>query len=222
MRALVVPICENPYVADIQPGLKNLQKFLLGYIECVYLSDSAVLICNEEGKMLGFTPNRVYQDDIICGDFIIVGTSEDDFCDISEEDIKKYTNMFANPEVLFLRTDKGWVPVNAEDNGKVFLHYEIFQCKNDTPYLFYGLNLLQTKGYKLKQEDYSKVYHSITQNNDDILHICEQLYMEYNTIISDRRGHSMSVSDIIALHFCDKTRYFFVDSFGFVELEQED
>ena len=49
--------------------------------------------------------------------------------------------------------------------------------------------------------------------------ICENLYMKFNIDRpEDFRGHSLSVSDVIALKRQGEVNYYFVDSFGFKEL----
>lgn len=218
MKALVVPIYEEPYLIDISNKLKELQDFVLGYIECVTLSDTAVLICNEEGKLLNFTPNREYNGDIIAGDFLIVDDNGEDFCDISDADIKKYSQVFKKPDSVFLRTDDNrWQSVKASKDGEDFISYDLLQCNQDVQYKFFGLDFVKDKQLTLSLDDYHKVYHAITRPGDAIT-ICERLYAEHNTVITDRRGHSMSVSDILVLHFSDGDRYFYTDSFGFTEI----
>ena len=44
---------KNPRHVHIENSLKNLQNTVGGYIETVTLSDDAVIICNEEGRLQG-------------------------------------------------------------------------------------------------------------------------------------------------------------------------
>lgn len=81
--------------------LESLQKMVGGYIEVVYPFDDPVgLIMNEEGKVLGLTPNRALKDnngrtyDIIFGDFLVTGLTEENFGSLSNELIEKYTKFF--------------------------------------------------------------------------------------------------------------------------------
>lgn len=62
--------------------------------------DPVGLIMNEEGKLLGLTPNRALKDnngrtyDIIFGDFLVTGLTEENFGSLSDELIEKYTKFF--------------------------------------------------------------------------------------------------------------------------------
>ena len=70
-----------------------------GLIEIVTLSEEAVLVCHEEGKILGLEPNRRLGDDILCGAFYITGQTEDgDLASLPEHLIKRYSAYFAVPE----------------------------------------------------------------------------------------------------------------------------
>lgn len=46
-----------PYKTAISPTLKNLQQTVGGYIETVIIAEDAVIICNEEGRLLGMPHN---------------------------------------------------------------------------------------------------------------------------------------------------------------------
>jgi len=109
MKALVIAPDKHPYVEDISPDYKSLQRAVDGYFQAVYPWDDPVaLICNEEGKLEGLPLNRALRDedgevyDIIAGTFLIVGLTEDNFGDLSPELTEKYRAMFDCPEV-FLR-----------------------------------------------------------------------------------------------------------------------
>lgn len=69
------------HVAHISPTLKNLQKYVGGYIEAVPLSEGNVMIVNEEGKLLGLEVNFRTPCDVIVGDVLVVGTSGEEFSD---------------------------------------------------------------------------------------------------------------------------------------------
>jgi len=68
----------------ISGTLENLQKTVGGYIETVGLTESDVIIVNEEGKLLGLEKNlRMFGDtvyaDTLVGTIIVLGTSGDEF-----------------------------------------------------------------------------------------------------------------------------------------------
>ena len=105
LKVLLVRVGEEPKVVEIEDTLEAKQKLVGGYIEMCsppLHDDSAVIICNEEGKLLGLKPNAylVNRDgdvyDVVCGDFFIVDAPLDseDFKSLSDEQIEKYTNMY--------------------------------------------------------------------------------------------------------------------------------
>ena len=69
--------------------------------------------------------------------------------------------------------------------------------------------------------DYNKVYRGIFEFSDtfDVKRECEMLYMEHNGVILDRKGRSMSISDVIVMHLPNGDRYFYVDFIGFTEIK---
>ena len=84
IRVVMCPVDRAPYVTWIEDSLENLQKVVGGYIECVTFAEDAVIICNEEGRILGLPDNcRFYGVDFV-GTVLIVGTKDDEFCDVPE------------------------------------------------------------------------------------------------------------------------------------------
>lgn len=120
MKVIVVEPGQTPEVKEINPGCETLQQIVGGYFEVLYpFHDSAALICNEEGKLLGLAPNRaLYSDDgevldVIMGTFIIVDSKTEDFGSLSDEQVGRYTDMFMSPEAFVLTGDKVMVlPLN--------------------------------------------------------------------------------------------------------------
>lgn len=96
MKVLRIQPKKYPEVIEIDGSLESLQKEVAGPIQAVYPWDDPVaLICNEEGKLIGVSFNRTLMDadgtptDVIAGTFLIVGLTEDDFGDLSQEYIDK-------------------------------------------------------------------------------------------------------------------------------------
>jgi len=107
MKALVIKPGARPFVDDIGPDLKDLQRAVEGYIQAVYpFDDPVALICNEEAKLEGLPLNRVIRDsdgqpfDVIAGTFLIVGLTEDDFGPLPTELVDKYMDLFRYPEAF--------------------------------------------------------------------------------------------------------------------------
>ena len=110
MNVLRVEPYKPPFAKEIDPGLASLQHEVNGWIEATYpFEDPVAIICNEEEKLNGMEYNRAIRDEngevreIIAGPFLIVGLDEDSFGSLSEDMLKKYQRLFAQPEV-FLQT----------------------------------------------------------------------------------------------------------------------
>ena len=109
IRIVVAEPGKLPAVSFITDSLKGMQQIVGGYIELFETTESEIdLFCNEEGKLLGLPLNRALRNDngdiydIICGNFIIVGLTEEDFGDLTDEQVEKYTQMFYKKE-MFIR-----------------------------------------------------------------------------------------------------------------------
>ena len=110
MRVILCRPNEMAEVIEMEDSLESMQKMVGGLIE-EYMpwEDEVALICNEEGKLNGMEYNRAIRDEngevreIIAGPFLIVGLDEDSFGSLSEDMLKKYQRLFAQPEV-FLQT----------------------------------------------------------------------------------------------------------------------
>lgn len=97
IKVLFIKPDEHPVVTEIGNTLKDLQECVGGFIQMVMLSETAAIICNEEGKLNGLDANRWYYNDIIVGDFIIVGIDGEDTVSLSDEDIEEYKKVFWEP-----------------------------------------------------------------------------------------------------------------------------
>lgn len=103
----VSPRC-RPEAISIPHTLEAMQALVGGTIQAVYPFEEPVsIICNDDGKLLGMTPNRSLRDsdtgeilDVICGTFFICGLTEDDFGSLTDAQIAKYSKLFETPEVF--------------------------------------------------------------------------------------------------------------------------
>ena len=109
---LSVPAQEDIRVLRIKPGnapetitmpntLEAFQAAVGGYIETVELDANAVLVCNEEGKLIGLPANRQVGGDVIAGTFLIVGADDGEFCSLSDTDAAHYAEQFAQPMLSY-------------------------------------------------------------------------------------------------------------------------
>lgn len=108
MNVLLLCPGKRPERITIPHTLEAMQNLVGGCIEAVYpFEDAAAIICNEEGKLLGLEPNRAIRNpetgelqDILCGTCFICGLGEDDFCSLSETQMKFYSDLFRYPEIF--------------------------------------------------------------------------------------------------------------------------
>lgn len=121
MTVLKVPPGKRPETVMISDTLEDLQKAVSGYIEVIHpFDDNACIICNEEGKLNGLPLNRALTDDsgrivdIIAGTFLVAGVSDDGFSSLSAEQIRKYSDMYAKPQMFFRQG--GRIRVYSQEN----------------------------------------------------------------------------------------------------------
>lgn len=105
---LTVAVHEQIRVLKLEPGkvpeevtmsntLEAFQSAVGGYIETLELDSGAVLVCNEEGKLMGLPANRQVGGDTIAGTFLIAGSADGEFCSLTDEDAARYGREFAHP-----------------------------------------------------------------------------------------------------------------------------
>lgn len=77
------------YMTNVSNALKNLQNIVGGYIETITIhglgkdeDKTAVVICNEEGRLLGLPENGSVMGIPIVGDYLIVGQDGEEFADV--------------------------------------------------------------------------------------------------------------------------------------------
>jgi len=107
-REITVLACLPGKTAEIitlPNTLKAKQEFVGGFIEATYPSaDPIAVILNEEGKLIGLTPNRaLYTDDgqmydIAVGPMLVVGLTDNDFGSLRGEMLEKWAEKFKHPE----------------------------------------------------------------------------------------------------------------------------
>lgn len=97
---LVIEPHKRPYVMEIPDELERYQDLVGGNIEIVPFEtdDGAVLIDNEDGKLLGLPGNRRLEFDVIVGTFFIAGSDGNRLVSLTEDQIRKYSDRFSEPE----------------------------------------------------------------------------------------------------------------------------
>ena len=105
MKVIIIKPFTQPYTKEIKGDLRSMQEIVGGYIEVIYPFDDQeiALICNEEGKLEGLTPNRFLLNrdngicDYICGDFFLCSAPirSENFESIPDRLIDKYIKKFS-------------------------------------------------------------------------------------------------------------------------------
>lgn len=100
MRVVIVEPNKPAYEAEIENNLDSYQKVVGGFIENVYNEDGTVIVVNEEGKLEHLKGNRRYGNDILVGTFFVTGTTIDDYRGLTDDEVKKYVDLFREPEEI--------------------------------------------------------------------------------------------------------------------------
>ena len=96
-----------PEIVTLKNDLRSLQKAVsvdapyVGLIEVLPLDAKTLILLNEEGKLMGLTPNRRFGSDILCGVFYVVGQdAQRNFTSLPSAAIERYRKVFAYPEYI--------------------------------------------------------------------------------------------------------------------------
>ena len=109
IRVLLVENGQYPRVVEINNTLEEMQKLVRGDIEPYYPYEETVcIVCNDEGKINGMSPNRAVYDEekrmveLMCGPFFICDCSKSSFDSLTDEQIERYTKEFYYPQRFFM------------------------------------------------------------------------------------------------------------------------
>ena len=100
LRILVVEPRKAPYEASVPHELTAMQQTVGGLIEVVRNGDGTLIISNEEGKLLGMEGNRRIPGDVLAGPFFVVGDAGETFRSLTEEELERYRERFAEIEEI--------------------------------------------------------------------------------------------------------------------------
>lgn len=116
MKIVYIEAGKEPVKMNISGSLEDMQKLVGGHIEMICpFNDTAIIICNDEGKLEGLPLNRgLYHPqtgelyEIIAGNFFICDAppDSDNFGSLNDEQVKIYTEKFKQPEIFFRKNDK--------------------------------------------------------------------------------------------------------------------
>lgn len=107
MKVLYIEPLKPPCVVEIEHTLSEMRRLVDGDIAATYpWEDPVGLIHNDNAIAEGKPFNRVLEDyDIVRGNFFLAGLGVDDFTDIPEALVAKYTEKFRYPEVFIPAPD---------------------------------------------------------------------------------------------------------------------
>lgn len=114
LRVLYVEPMKTPVVKDIKADLADYQQMVGGRIQHIYpFTDNVCIVCHEESKLINLLPNRLLRDentgkpyDVLCGNFFVVGIKGDNFCSLTEDQVKKYRSMYDRERLLAVPKEK--------------------------------------------------------------------------------------------------------------------
>ena len=94
-----------------------------GFIQAVEPFDdhNVLLVCNEEAKLLGLPENRFLRNrngipyDIIHGTFFLAQGSGEEFCSLTDKQIRTYTRLYSREKLFVMQHGK---VINQPKKGK--------------------------------------------------------------------------------------------------------
>lgn len=95
MKIAVIPPNEKVQVREIEGTLEEMQEIVGGYIETVLFEElpGLLIVCNEEGKLLGLEDNFYNFNDIICGTAFVCKTEGEEFVGLTDEELKQVKDL---------------------------------------------------------------------------------------------------------------------------------
>ena len=113
IRVVMIEPGKCAYETEIGTDLSDLQMAVGGLIEPYYpFEEEVCIVCNDESKFNGMFPNRAIRDDngeimdVIFGPFFICDCSSEDFKSLSDEQAKRYKEMYFDPERFYMKGGK--------------------------------------------------------------------------------------------------------------------
>ena len=212
-----IPIQEHAYPLPDHPDISITDRNSYGYLD-----DEMLPLSRERAAELfeqDLTVYLLYEDDTEAMAFDrkdidnhsgIFGVQRTDWITLQDyEAIKgKEKSSVSELEQRFLETSNNSFAIYQLKNGEKLRDYR-----------FEGLNRLQDVGLSVDHDNYELIYTApLNDFNGNQNHTLNKLYEQFNiNHPADFKGHSLSVSDIIALKVNGVVSSYYVDSFGFKE-----
>ena len=104
LRVVIVEPGQYAREAEIDNTLQAEQAVVGGSFEVIYPwpDKNVCLVLNDEGKVIPLEPNRGLLEyrDIVFGTFFVCGDNGEDFCSLSDLQVKRFLQRFSRPEVF--------------------------------------------------------------------------------------------------------------------------
>ena len=100
MRIVYVEPGRPLFVSEVGRDLLSMQKAVHGPLEVLNNQDGTVLLCNDEGKLIGMEGNRHVGDDVIAGPFLLIGDNGENLRSLTDAEVDRYMERFAQPEEI--------------------------------------------------------------------------------------------------------------------------
>ena len=212
-----IPIQEHAYPLPDHPDISITDRNSYGYLD-----DEMLPLSRERAAELfeqDLTVYLLYEDDTEAMAF-------------DRKDIDNHSGIFGIQRTDWIALQdyeaiKGKEKSSVSELEQRFLEtsnnsFAIYQLKNGEKlrdYRFEGLNRLQDVGLSVDHDNYELIYTApLNDFNGNQNHTLNKLYEQFNiNHPADFKGHSLSVSDIIALKVNGVVSSYYVDSFGFKE-----
>ena len=140
------------------------------------------------------------------------------------EDIRSFDGVFGVEASEWETVKDRFAPPDYEkaflDNpADSFAIYQLRDNDNTAQLRFMNAEYLEKKGLSIEKGNYAAVYAGNLDRRGDTQDRLDELYETFNIRRpEDFRGHSLSVSDVIALNLNGQTECYYTDSFGFYKL----
>ena len=113
-KMVIVEPHKPAYEATVEDSLESLQREVGGYIEITYpFDDNAMIIGNEEAKLIGMEGNRRINGSVYAGPLLIAADDgEGGTTDLTDEQVEHYKQMFSIPEDISddeVQADTGFI-----------------------------------------------------------------------------------------------------------------
>ena len=117
-RVVFVEPGKPAYEKEIGTDLSDLQEAVGGLIERVRVhADRTVIVCNEEGKLMGLEGNRRLDNGaVIAGSFFIIGDDRGNFRSLTDAEVIRHLQKYAEPQQISQRevqADMGFVFISC-------------------------------------------------------------------------------------------------------------